>query len=151
MIYTSKIIQHCELLAESFYKITGKKLVKENLTGEELAKVLYNGPFVLVSHGIEKDPIFNFANLKAQELWEMSWEEFVKTPSRLSAEPVAQSERQELLDKAQKHGYISDYKGVRISKSGKRFQIIDTILWNLKDSEGNYKGQAAVFDTWKFL
>jgi hypothetical protein len=89
--------------------------------------------------------------LKAQELWEMHWEEFIKTPSRLSAEAIAQSERQRLLENAQQHGYISDYKGVRISKTGKRFMILNTILWNLTDQAGAYKGQAAMFAEWEYL
>ncbi len=151
MIYTTSFIRHCTLLAESFYNLTGNALVDPALKGEELATTLYNAPFVLVSHGVEADPVFNFANQKAQELWEMSWEEFVRTPSRLSAEPMARSERQGLLERAQGKGYVTDYNGVRISKSGKRFQIIDTVLWNLSEADGQYRGQAALFKEWKFL
>ena len=151
MIYSDSFIQHCVLLSESFYRLTKKKLINENFTGKELAETIYHAPFVIVSHGTETDPIFNFANLKAQELWEMNWDEFIKTPSRLSAEPVNQTERQKLLDKAQQYGYISDYNGVRISKSGKKFRIINTTLWNLVDASGQYKGQAATFRQWEYL
>ncbi len=151
MIYSKSILQHCELLSENYFFLTGKKLIEEDLFGEELVNAFYNAPFVLVSHGTEADPIFNFANKKAQELWEMDWDEFVTTPPRLSAESIAQSERQRLLDRAQSYGYIEDYNGIRISKSGKKFQIINTILWNLKDSASIYKGQAAVFKEWEYL
>jgi hypothetical protein len=151
MVYTSFIIEHCTLLSESFFRLTGNKLIQENLTGQVLAEAIYHAPFVLVSHGTEIDPIFNFANLKAQELWEMSWEEFTKTPSRLSASSIAQTERQKLLEEAKVQGYVSNYNGVRISKSGKKFHILNTILYNVMDTNSNRKGQAAVFKEWRFL
>jgi hypothetical protein len=116
-----------------------------------LAETLYNAPFVVVSHDTEADPIFNFANKKAQEVWEMDWDEFTQTPSRLSAEAISQEARQKLLAKAQEKGYVSGYNGIRISKSGKKFHILNTILWNLTDEAGNYKGQAAMFKDWKFV
>lgn len=142
---------HTELLAESFFRLTGKPLVAKGLKGEELYNTLYHAPFIVVSHGIEADPVFNFANLKAQELWEMDWAEFTQTPSRLSAETISQAERQQLLERGREKGYISDYNGIRISKSGKRFHIVNTVLWNLTDEAGNYKGQAAMFKEWKFV
>lgn len=145
----SSIVSHAELLTSSFLRLTGKELISRALKGEELAKALYEAPFVVVSHGTEADPVFNFANLKAQELWEMSWDEFIQMPSRLSAEPMAQSERQKFLEQAQKFGYSSDYNGIRISKSGKRFHILNTTLWNVVDENGDYRGQAAVFKEWK--
>jgi hypothetical protein len=151
MIYSDPFLQHCELLSESFFRLTGKNLTDKNLTGKELAEALYHAPFALVSHSTEKDPVFNFANLKAQELWEMNWEEFTKTPSRLSAETINQVERQKHLDKVQQQGYISDYKGIRISKSGKRFYILSTTIWNVVDANGQYQGQAATFGEWDYL
>lgn len=151
MIYSENIIQHCSLLAESYSLLTGNRLIDNAITGEALAKALYEAPFVLVSHGIEADPIFNFANKKAQELWEMDWNEFTSTPSRLSAEPMEQLARQQFLQDTQKKGFSANYSGIRISKTGQRFQILNTVLWNLKDSNGDYKGQAAVFSEWKFI
>jgi hypothetical protein len=49
------------------------------------------------------------------------------------------------------NGFINDYQGVRISKTGKRFQIRNAIVWNLTDSAGIYQGQAACFADWEFL
>ena len=151
MIYSEKNILHCALLADSYFLLTGKRLLDTSLKDEALAKALYDAPFVLVSHGVESDPIFNFANKKAQELWEMDWDEFTTTPSRLSAEPIEQSARQNFLEDTQKLGYSANYNGIRISKTGKRFQLHNTVLWNLKDSAGNYKGQAAVFSEWHYI
>jgi hypothetical protein len=117
----------------------------------ETAFLLYHASFVVVSHGIEEDPIFNYANLKAQELWKLDWNEFIKMPSRLSAEQMQEEERKRVLEEAEKNGYISNYSGTRISKEGKKFKIEETILWNVIDEQGNFFGQAAMFPKWTFL
>lgn len=43
-------------------------------------------------------------------------------------------------------GYIDDYKGVRISSTGKRFLIKQCIVWEVFDAAGVRRGQAATFD-----
>lgn len=116
-----------------------------------MAEVLFGAPFVLVSHGTEVDPVLNYGNRAALALWEMSWEELTRTPSRLTAEPVAREERARLLAQVTQHGHIADYSGVRITKSGRRFRIARAIVWNLRDGAGMHCGQAAMFDRWDFL
>jgi hypothetical protein len=81
----------------------------------------------------------------ALQLFEMSAEEFARLPSRLSAEPLAQEARVKLLEKVSQQGYVNGYSGLRIAKSGRRFIITDTTVWNLLDEAGGYHGQAAVF------
>ena len=117
----------------------------------ERIEALFAAPFALVSHGVEADPIFNFGNQVALSLFELTWEQFTALPSRESAEPVNQAERQRLLEQVTQNGYISDYRGVRISATGKRFLIEDATVWNLVDELGRYRGQAAMFDKWSFL
>lgn len=112
---------------------------------------IYMGNFVLLSHNTELDPIFNYANLKAQELFEMDWEAITNMPSRFSAEPMEQSERNLFLEKTIKNGYVENYNGIRISRTGKRFWIKDAIIWNLVDEHQIYKGQAALFSNWEFI
>jgi len=116
--------------------------------GVELAKLheaLWNAPRAIVAHGTEDDPIFFYGNRQALRLFEMSFEEFSRLPSRLSAEPLAQESRVKLLDKVTRQGYIDGYSGMRIAKSGRRFMITDTTVWNLIDETGQHQGQAAVF------
>lgn len=112
---------------------------------------IYMGNFVLLSHNTLSDPIFNFANLKAQELFEMDWHEFILLPSKYSAEPMEQNERAIFLQQTAKNGYVVNYNGIRISKTGKRFWIKDAIIWNLIDENQIYKGQAALFSKWSFI
>ena len=146
-----EIISHSKLLYDSFASVTGRSLLEGQFTPEEIARQLYEAPFVLLSHGIQPEPIFNYANKTAQRLWEMDWQQFTQLPSRLSAEPVAVAERQAMLEEAKRKGYISDYNGVRISSTGRRFIIKDAILWNIYDSAGTYQGQAATFKGWELL
>ena len=75
----------------------------------------------------------------------MTWDEFVATPSRLSAEAPSREERQTLLDRVASDGFIADYSGVRVSTSGKRFMIKGATVFNLLDDEQVKRGQACVF------
>ncbi|MBW4608346.1 MAG: MEKHLA domain-containing protein [Hassallia sp. WJT32-NPBG1] len=47
--------------------------------------------------------------------------------------------------------HLSNYSGVRITSTGKRFQIEDGILWNLIDEHNQRCGQASVFSKYKFI
>lgn len=146
------IIRHSQRLISSFQHWIGDSLLHINASSpQEKAQALFEAPFVLVSHGIESDPIFNYGNRKALELWELSWEEFIRMPSRKTAEEVVQEERDRLLAEAATKGFISNYSGIRISDNGKRFYIEDTILWNVLDEQNQHCGQAAFFSKWKFI
>jgi predicted DCC family thiol-disulfide oxidoreductase YuxK len=148
------VIRQSQRLIRSFQHWTGRSLLPENeLTHDpELsAAALFGAKFVVVSHGTEADPIFNYGNQTALDLWEFDWAAFTQLPSRLSAEPVAQAERDRLLAQAQTQGYISDYRGVRIARSGQRFMIESVLLWTVLDEQGAPCGQAAMFANWQTL
>ena len=138
------VIAYSHFLNTSFYHWLGRPLI--TVADENLAEKLYHAPFVVVSHNANAEPMFVYANLAAQHLWQYDWESFTSLPSRLSAEPQAQEERQRLLEIAEQHGYVDNYSGIRISKTGRRFEIRDTILWNVLDGLGNKIGQAATFN-----
>ena len=142
------LADHAELLANSFYTLVGHKLVSDKVN---LGKELYEAKFALLSHTNATEPVFNYANLVALELFEFAWEEIIKIPSRLSAEPTNQSERAKLLQQVTTKGFIDNYQGIRISKTGKRFRIDNAIVWNLIDDNGIYQGQAACFSDWEYL
>jgi len=149
MEYTH-LLEQTKLICSSFFSLLGRDLVLGS-TPEEKAHVLYHAPFVVVAHNTDADPIFFYANLTAQKLWGLSWEEFIQTPSKYTVEPMEVSERQKLLDRARTYGYVDDYTGIRRRKDGSKFEIGTTILWNLKNAQGEYAGQAATFGEWKEL
>ena len=99
----------------------------------------------------DHDPKFIYANKAAQACFEYSYEEFLALPSRLSAEPTDWVERQTLLDKVARDGFLSGYRGLRVAKSGRRFIIEDGVVWELIDGKGLRHGQAATFRSWRNL
>lgn len=153
-------IQHSQRLLKSFQHWTGRSLLvtstlnlAANLSPEQLeclAQDLFEAPFVVVSHGMEADPMFNYGNQQALELWELDWQSFTQMPSRQSAAPVEQEAREKLLAEAKQEGYISNYRGIRTSSTGKQFWIENVILWNVFDEQQQECGQAATFAQWQF-
>jgi len=161
---------HSLLLLSSYRRATGRDLLAQarassppeirlslhhelnpNLPQEEAAAALFRAPFMLLSHGTEEDPVLNYGNAAALKLWEMTWEQFTATPSRLTAEPMERSQREKLLADAKEKGYSDGYYGIRISSGGRRFEIRNVLLWNVLDERGIYRGQAAVFSEWAYV
>ena len=143
--------QQIQRLLDSYRRWLGQELIDRTGSSEEQAQRLFQVPYVVVSHGNQPDPILNSANAVALQLWEMPLDQFLQTPSRLTAEPVHRDERARMLAATQRQGYIDDYQGVRISSTGKRFQIDQAIVWNIVDESGAPAGQAATFSQWRFL
>jgi hypothetical protein len=134
------------LLAGSYARLVGAPLVPQ---GKDAAWLYYEAPFAVLAHGTEPDPKFIYANAAAQACFEYSWDAFLALPSRLSAEPTDRAERQALLDKVARDGFLSGYRGIRIAKSGRRFIIEDGVVWELIDGAGIRHGQAATFRIWR--
>src|SRR5262245_42322130 len=134
------------LLTESYARIVGRRLVPD---GQGPDWLYSTAPFVVLAHNTEPDPRFIYANRTAQACFEYSWDEFITLPSRLSAELPNRAERQRLLDTVTRDGFIDDYRGLRIAKSGRRFWIEKAIVWQLIDENGRRLGQAATFSSWQ--
>lgn len=147
----AELIGRVELLVSSYHRLTGRRLVDPALNPAQCARALWAAPFVVASHGAQADPIFNYGNRAALDLFEMTWEQFTSLPSRLSAEPVLREERQRLLDRVRESGFIDDYNGVRISATGRRFLIRRATVWNVADADGVRRGQAVTFSEWDCL
>ena len=146
-----RVIAHSVILADSYRRFTGRELLPGVSDPEALARGLFEAPFVVVSHGTEADPVLNYGNAAALALWEMTWEELTRTPSRLTAEAPERAERARLLAAVAAHGFIDDYSGIRISRTGRRFRIARATVWNLVTADGAPWGQAATFDRWSPL
>jgi len=146
-------VDHVNLLRESFAYFVGQDLIREAFPLEDLgdgsdvaiARALFYAPFVILSHNTDADPRFTYGNQAALNLFEMTWEELTALPSRLSAESPNQEDRSRLLEAVRTQGYIAHYRGIRISKTGKRFWVDNATVWNLQDRNLRYCGQAAAF------
>ena len=143
--------EQAELILSSFLRMTGRHLVDPGLAGKDRYRTLFEALFCVVSHNTEADPVFNYGNKAALDLFEMNWADFTRLPSRHSAEEQNREEREKLLACVTEYGFIEDYKGVRVSATGKRFLVEDSIVWNMLDENGTYRGQAAVLYKWSKL
>lgn len=133
------------LLADSYRRLLNRPLVPDGMSASEGAAWLYGAaPFGVLAHGVSADPVFLYGNRRAQEIFEYDWDELTALPSRLSAEPMERRERQLFLDKVMRDGFVSGYRGVRVTRSGKRFWIEGATVWQLTDPDGTVRGQAAM-------
>ena len=144
-------IGHTQLLLNSYQHWLGSELIDRSGSVEEQARRLFEAPVVVVSHGMQADPILSYGNQTALDLWEMDVDTLLETPSRLTAEPVHRDERALLLERTTRDGYVDDYRGIRTARSGRRFLIERAIVWNLIDASGQRAGQAATFSEWVWL
>ena len=139
---------HTTLLLDNYYRCFGVDLIPR---GDNEAIRLLEVPFVVLSHGIQTDPVLNYGNDTGRALFEMNWETLTTMPSRFTAEPMHREERAKLLDDVRERGFSNNYRGIRISATGQRFYINSARIWMLLDAENKTVGQAATFSDWEML
>lgn len=158
----SENVVHCLALLDSYRRAVGKPLLPPGGTVAAAPDALFNAPFVVVSHGTEQQPIFNYGNAAALNLFGLSWEAFTALESRRSAAPddaAVQADRAAALAAAASTGVTRDYAGVRVTASGRRFRIEGATLWRValaagrgeeSEQRGGTLGAAATFGavTW---
>lgn len=144
-------IRRIELLRHSYKHWTGRDLLPEVTSPIDAVGALYDAPFAVLSHGTQADPLFNYGNRLALQLFEMTWDEFINMPSRFTTEPARQQDREHLLAQVSAQGYTDNYSGIRLSKTGRRFKIRDATVWNVIDEHDIYHGQAAVIRAWEYV
>jgi len=142
------IVQWSQYLLDSYRHWTGRELIERTGGRKQQARSLFEAPFVVVSHGVEPDPILNYGNRIALDLWEFSWDQLIQTPSRLTAEPDDRLERGRMLEQAKADGFFDGYSGVRVSSTGQRFLVERALIWTVIDSVEKPIGQAATFSHW---
>ena len=144
-------IDHTQILLDSYRHWLGCELVPRDGDLADQARRLFDAPFIVVSHGTQDDPILNYGNQAALDLWQIDIPTLLTTPSRMTAEPLHRDERARLLDRTRREGYADDYSGIRIATSGRRFRIEQAVVWNLRGPAGEHAGQAATFSHWTWL
>jgi hypothetical protein len=140
-------------ILRSFERAFGRPLLAGGTTHDVLqaSQLLFRGDTVVLAHDGAPDPALIYANAAALQLWERSWAEMIGMPSRLTAEPEERAGRARMLATALQQHASEGYSGVRISKSGRRFQIHNARLWTLWGPGDQPCGQAAAFSSWWWL
>jgi hypothetical protein len=141
--------RHAGIILQSYRHWTGKELIVPSSPGS-LRQELFESPIVVLSHGTEAEPVLNYGNRAALALWETDWSTFTQMPSRYTAEAVIRSDRDAFMDGVSKNGFVDGYTGIRVSRTGRRFYIVDATVWNLLDEDGRYYGQAAAFPAFRY-
>ena len=145
------LARQTRILCASYQHWTGLRLIDAEADSQQAMQLLFSAPFAVASHDTQPDPVFNYANRQALELFGMAWEEITRLPSRYSAEPLARKERARLLQRVERYGYVDDYSGVRIARDGRRFMIQKATVWNLIDEKSTRCGQAVIIKEWATL
>ncbi|MCG8700492.1 MAG: MEKHLA domain-containing protein [Bacteroidales bacterium] len=142
---------YAHAIIQSIKNLAGIEIVDLSLSIEEQAEQAFNADYVLLSHDTSTDPLFDYANKTAMDLFERTAEELIGMPSRFSAEADERARREQFLHEVEKNGYAGNYSGIRISKTGRRFEIKDVLLWNVYDDRGKLIGQAAKIDEYRYV
>src|SRR5699024_9640502 len=127
--------------ARSYAELRGEDLFEGG--GVDVLAAAEKSSFALLMHNGGSDPIFQYANRTARALFGYTLAEFRRLPSRFSAEPDRREAREHMLQEAARRGYFDGYRGVRIAKDGRRFRIVDAVIWQIQNAEGAVIGQAA--------
>ncbi|WP_309732510.1 MEKHLA domain-containing protein [Chamaesiphon sp. OTE_75_metabat_556] len=142
--------EHISIVLENLHRWTGRDLIQDY--GFSLATMgaqVFDADFYLLSHNIDPDPILNYGNRRVLELWEISWAELTRMHSRETAKSSDRDSRSAVMQQVAAQNYVSGYSGVRVSKTGREFRILDVTIWNLFTRDGHPYGQAAWFKTYE--
>lgn len=144
------LLKQSQLLVTSYHHWTGLNLIETSSI--DLVQALQKAPYAVASHNVDVDPLFNYANQQALQLFRMPAEDMLALPSRYSAEPMLREARAEFLHKVATYGFVDNYSGVRIAKDGSRFLIEQATVWNVIDVQNHEDhGQAVIIKAWKAL
>jgi MEKHLA domain len=141
---------HVLIMLENLKRWANYDLIQEyGFSLETLGEQVFNADFYLLSHNTATDPILTYGNQQVLDRWEVTWVELTAMRSSETAKPIDRSARSKLMAQVKAHNYVSEYSGVRISKTGREFKILDGTIWNLFINDGSFYGQAAWFKSVK--
>lgn len=144
-------VARARMILASYRHWTGRRLIPALASPKAQARALFLAPLAVLAHGTQADPILDYGNALALELWELDWTGLTRLPSRLTAEAGDRRARERFLAQVAHRGYAEGYRGVRVSARGRRFEIIDATVWTLMGEDGCAAGLAACFRRWQRL
>jgi MEKHLA domain len=144
--------EHLLVILENLQQFVGVDLIREyGFSVDKLGEQIFDADFYLLSHNCAADPILNYGNHRVLELWEISWTELTKMHSRETAKSSDRASRSAIMQQVAAQNYVRGYSGVRVSKTGREFRILDVTIWNLFTRDGKFYGQAAWFKNYEWI
>lgn len=136
------LLTHLEIIKYSYTLLTSRDLPLSS--NDNLITAFDKCSFPIASHDNSSEPLFNYANRAALNLFKMTSKQMIGLPSKDSALPIDQDERSLILEQVIKYGFIEHYQGKRVASDQSIFHIQDATVWNLLDHEKKYYGQAVI-------
>jgi hypothetical protein len=144
--------EHIALILANLKQLTGDDLIqKYGFSLDNLGAQVFDADFYLLSHNCDRDPILNYGNQRVLDLWEISWSELTQMYSHETAKSSDRASRSAVMQQVAVHNYVSGYDGIRVSKTGREFRILDVTIWNLFTSDRQPSGQAAWFKSYESI
>lgn len=140
---------HMNLMRNNLVRAGGVDIFNFSKAGVEAAERMFHAPFALFSYGNEEEPIYNYANLTALKLFDISWEDLTQTRIQDSFEAEEWKKHLGIMNQVQEKGALPNYCSSRKIKTGKSFHFKKGIIWSLKDEYLTHTGQAVVFTPMK--
>ena len=135
-----KINKFLEFAEQSFNKYTDKLLPLEK--NKDLLSSFDECVLPIASH--DTNGFFNYLNKSALSLFKVTNDQVIGRSTTMTAPKSEQKQRNELLNQVNSHGFIDNYKGIRVTSDGELFQIEDATIWNVVDKNSHKMGQAVI-------
>ena len=135
-----KINKFLEFAQQSFTKHTNKLLPLEK--NRDLISSFDECLLPIASH--DTNGFFNYLNKAALSLFKVTKDQVIGRSTTMTAPKSEQKQRNELLNQVNSHGFIDNYKGIRVTSDGELFQIEDATIWNVVDKNSHKMGQAVI-------
>ena len=135
-----KINKFLEFAKQSFYKHTNKLLPLDK--NRDLISSFDECILPIASH--DTNGFFNYLNKAALSLFKVTKDQVIGRSTTMTAPKSEQKQRNELLNQVNSHGFIDNYKGIRVTSNGDLFQIEDATIWNVIDKNSHKIGQAVI-------
>ena len=135
-----KINKFLEFAEQSFNKYTDKLLPLEK--NKDLISSFDECVLPIASH--DTNGFFNYLNKAALSLFKVTKDQVIGRSTTMTAPKSEQKQRNELLNQVNSHGFIDNYKGIRVTSDGELFQIEDATIWNVVDKNSHKMGQAVI-------
>jgi hypothetical protein len=138
-IYSSCLVgipdvpHHLKILDDSLRRLTKKGLAERMgiVRSESIYSDIHlNDRFVVISHGTEKDPIYNYGNSACLAAFARTWDELCKIPSADSVvrRSVDENLRVELMLRVTRDGYVEGASGIRVTGDGRFLRLVDAVV-----------------------